>query len=185
MHGNEPKSVYVCRRFIDLLQADPDVGAHVSWIIVPVVNPDGLERRKRKNARGVDLNRNFPTKNWELSRRPRSRMYGGSGPASEPETKAVIRAVERFQPAWIVTVHSIDRGRFCNNYDGPARKLAQKMARHNKYPVRASIGYPTPGSFGTWAGIERGIPTLTLELPSHHSSKRCWQYNRNALLCTL
>ena len=32
------------------------------------------------------------------------------------------------------------------------------------YPVEASIGYPTPGSFGTYAGIERQIPTITLEL---------------------
>jgi protein MpaA len=32
------------------------------------------------------------------------------------------------------------------------------------YPIEENIGYPTPGSFGTWAGIERNIPTITLEL---------------------
>ena len=32
------------------------------------------------------------------------------------------------------------------------------------YPVEGDIGYPTPGSFGTWAGIEKNIPTITLEL---------------------
>ena len=52
----------------------------------------------------------------------------------------------------------------------------------SSYPVTTSIGYSTPGSFGTWAGVERGIPTVTLELPSHHSAKRCWADNRRALL---
>lgn len=52
----------------------------------------------------------------------------------------------------------------------------------NGYPVAATIGYPTPGSFGAWAGIELGIPVITLELPSHDSPKRCWEDNREALL---
>jgi protein MpaA len=94
----------------------------------------------------------------------------------------VVNLVERFRPAAIVSIHSIDRSRECNNYDGPGEELARAMGRINGYPVRGSIGYPTPGSLGTWAGIERGIPTVTLELPSHHSPKRCWQDNRDALL---
>jgi protein MpaA len=56
------------------------------------------------------------------------------------------------------------------------------MERYNGYPVVTSMGYPTPGSFGTWAGIERNIPTVTLELPSHHSPKKCWEDNHRALL---
>jgi murein peptide amidase A len=73
--------------------------------------------------------------------------------------------------------------RYCNNYDGPGRALAFAMRRHNRYPVTASIGYPTPGSFGAWAGAEHNIPTITLELPSRHSPKRCWEDNFEALLC--
>ncbi len=148
---------------------------------MPLVNPDGFQRRKRRNARKVDINRNFPTKNWEVGN-PRSRMFGGFKPASEPETKAVIRLIEQYKPDAIVTVHSINRNRFCNNFDGPGRALARQMSRHNGYPVTSTIGYPTPGSFGTWAGVERGIPTITLELPSHHSARRCWEDNREALL---
>ena len=45
-----------------------------------------------------------------------------------------------------------------------------------------SIGYPTPGSLGCWAGVERSLATITLELPSHHSPKCCWEDNRSALL---
>ena len=42
--------------------------------------------------------------------------------------------------------------------------ISEKISGIIGYPVEKSIGYPTPGSFGTWAGIERKIPTITLEL---------------------
>lgn len=180
-HGDEPKSVRLCERFIDLLTGDLSLQRRANWIIIPLVNPDGFDRRKRRNANRIDLNRNFPTKNWTRSSQ-RSRMFGGEKPASEPETQAVMRIIHRYKPGVIVTVHSIDRDRFCNNFDGPARRIANRMSRSNGYPVTSSIGYPTPGSFGNWAGKERRIPTITLELPSLHSHKKCWDENRDALL---
>lgn len=180
-HGDEPKGVYVARRLIEHLEADSSAGRGVRWLIVPIVNPDGYERRKRRNANFVDINRNFPTESWTTTS-SRSRMFGGIKPASEPETRAVVAAVKRYRPARIVTIHSINEHRHCNNYDGPGKALAVAMGRINGYPVAGSLGYATPGSFGTWAGVERGIATVTLELPSHHSPKRCWEDNRRALL---
>lgn len=184
-HGDEPKSVHLVERLIEEISIGQEEAnarkRRVRWILMPLVNPDGFQRRKRRNARNVDINRNFPTTNWEVGN-PRSRMFGGFKPASEPETKAVIRLIEQYKPDAIVTVHSINRNRYCNNFDGPGRVLARQMSRHNGYPVTSTIGYPTPGSFGTWAGVERGIPTITLELPSHHSARRCWEDNREALL---
>jgi protein MpaA len=181
VHGDEPKSVTVARRLIELLDADPHTASGARWVVIPVVNPDGYARRRRRNARQVDINRNFPTETWKESAK-RSRMFGGTAPASEPETRAVIEATLRYRPARIVSIHSIDQSRHCNNYDGPGRAVARLMARFNGYPVVPSMGYPTPGSLGTWAGVERDIPTITLELPSHHSPKRCWEENRRALL---
>ena len=177
LHGDEPKGVYVARRLIEHLTTCQPLR---SVIVVPVANPDGYNRRSRRNASGVDLNRNFPTNDWTPA--PKSgRYYSGPSPASEPETQALIAVIESRRPAVIVAIHSINRLRHCNNYDGPARKIAEAMSRRNKYPVQASIGYPTPGSLGTWAGIELGIPIITLELPSHHSPKRCWVENLDAL----
>lgn len=180
-HGDEPKSVYVAFRLIEALAAQRSGSLTGSWIVVPIANPDGFARRKRRNANKVDINRNFPTANFSPGS-PRSRMYGGPSPASEPETRCIVDLIEAERPTRIVTIHSIGRNRYCNNYDGPAEDWAKSMGRLNGYPVAASIGYPTPGSFGTWAGIERRIPTITLELPSHHSSKQCWQDNAQALL---
>jgi len=81
-HGDEPKGVFVARRWIDLLRADRAASDSARWVLVPLVNPDGYAVRKRCNARRVDINRNFPTKNWVLGSQ-RSRMYGGPAPASE------------------------------------------------------------------------------------------------------
>ena len=181
VHGDEPKGVLIARRLIDHLDAEPPAGGDTRWLIVPVVNPDGYELRRRRNARKVDINRNFPTANWSETSK-RSRMYGGNEPASEPETRAVMSAVEHSCPAAIIAVHSIGEHKHCNNYDGPGQAMAEIMQSHNAYPVHSSIGYATPGSLGTWAGIERNMPTVTLELPSHHSPKRCWQDNRRAVL---
>lgn len=181
MHGDEPKSMFVARRLVQELTGGAGQQSGGRWLVLPCVNPDGSSKRRRRNAAGVDINRNFPTKNWQISS-PRSRMFGGHKPASEPETRAVIRAIDRFGPDVVITIHSISSRRFCVNYDGPGRSVAAMMARRNGYPLRASIGYPTPGSFGTWAGMERGIPTITLELPSHHSMQACWRENREALL---
>ncbi len=180
-HGDEPKSVIVARRLVELLESEPALSRVMRWVVVPVVNPDGYEERKRRNANRVDINRNFPTRNWSATSK-RSRMFGGDKPGSEPETRAVMTAVRRYRPVRIITIHSIGRGRECNNYDGPGKTAAAAMGRVNGYPVTASIGYPTPGSFGNWAGVERNIPIVTLELPSRHSPKRCWEDNRQALL---
>jgi protein MpaA len=151
---------------------------------MPVVNPDGYAVRRRRNANRVDLNRNLPTSDWAPTPR-RSRFYGGPAPASEPETQALIRLIETVRPVEIVSIHSISDHRYCNNFDGPGGRLARAMAGCNGYPVRGSIGYATPGSFGSWAGGELQIPTVTLELPSHHSPRRCWEDNRAALLVGL
>ena len=190
-HGDEPKGVYLarllCEHLVDHVggavacapASDSLVGLHL--IVVPVVNPDGYAVRRRRNANGVDLNRNFPTADWSASP-PSRRFHGGLSAASEPETRAIVRLIRSCQPAAIITLHSIGERRHCNNYDGPAEQLARAMASCNGYPVRGSIGYPTPGSFGSWAGLELGIPTVTLELPSHHSPRQCWEANRAALL---
>ena len=53
----------------------------------------------------------------------------------------------------------------CVNYDGPAAAWAEAVAAACGWPARGEIGYPTPGSFGSWLGVDRGLPILTLELP--------------------
>ncbi len=181
IHGDEPKAKYVADQLVETVTHIGPEATDNPLCIVPLVNPDGYARRRRKNARGVDLNRNFPTANWEPSN-PRRRYYGGPAPASEPEAQALIELIDRLDPIRVISIHAISKGLECNNFDGPAADLAERMARHNGYPVQPHIGYPTPGSFGTWIGIDRGIPSVTLELPTRTSRQRDWKTNREALL---
>ncbi len=177
IHGDEPKSVYVAQKLIEHLRCHPP-GRTV--VVVPMANPDGYAKRRRRNAAGVDINRNFPTSDWTPAPQWR-RFYPGPTPGSEPETRSMIALIESVRPNRIISIHSIDRHRHCNNFDGPGKHLAQAMGQRNKYRVRASMGYPTPGSLGVWAGCERRIAMVTLELPSHRSPQRCWEDNRDAL----
>ena len=113
----------------------------------------------------MDLNRNFPTKNFgqdgsSAGDNPEN-YYGGKEPASEIETRFVIDILEKYQPKLVITLHAPYK---IVNYDGPAEAIAQKISDIIGYPVESSIGYPTPGSFGTYCGVERNIPTITLEL---------------------
>ncbi|MBI5366604.1 MAG: DUF2817 domain-containing protein [Planctomycetes bacterium] len=178
VHGDERSAIRVgqelCRR---LAAGAPPLGRRV--VVVPVLNPDGAARGRRANARGVDLNRNLPTRNWaDVSLRRKDDP--GAAPASEPETAALLALVERLRPDRIVAIHAAMK---VNNYDGPGGlPLARRMAEHNRYPVRGAIGYPTPGSFGTWAGVERGIPMVTLEV---EAGARAWDRNAAALLDVL
>ena len=152
MHGDEPQGKYLIQEYLKS-------NTETKLLFIPCLNPDGVKRNTRVNANGVDLNRNFPTKNWELTEK--NNFYGGKEPASEIETKFLINVIEEYKPELILTLHAPYK---VVNYDGDALNIAQKISEIIKYPVEASIGYPTPGSFGTWAGIENNIPTITLEL---------------------
>jgi len=153
-------------------------GAHV--IVAPFVNPDGFFRspRIRMNARGVDVNRNFDTPLWRekalnewntrLGRNPR--RFPGNEPSSEAETKFQVDLIARFHPTKILSVHAPLN---VMDYDGPTSLTLDRFAKeyvHECYQLRSrlrakSTGY-FPGSLGNYAGVERGIPTVTLELPS-------------------
>src|SRR4051794_33864708 len=93
IHGDEPAGLRIVRALRRI--ASKVEGAQL-WVIW-TVNPDGLRADSRKNARGVDLNRNFPYR-WRDDVPQSSGYYPGPRPASEPETKAVMRFAERIHP---------------------------------------------------------------------------------------
>jgi murein peptide amidase A len=179
IHGDESTSVDLTTNLIALIEHRPNLVSEKQVAILRVANPDGYAAQRRVNAHGVDLNRNFPASNYKNSRR-----YGKES-ASEPETRAILAALDQLQPVLIISIHSIDNDRECNNYDGPAEDVATLMSGYNKYPVAPTIGYPTPGSMGTYCGIDRKIPMITLELPRGAPGEESWERNREALIAVI
>lgn len=128
-------------------------------LFIPCLNPDGMAINQRQNSNGVDLNRNFPTNNWQYSER--NQYFGGDKPASEIETKFILDVFEMYKPELILTIHAPYK---VVNYDGPAEVYAEKISEITGYETSSDIGYPTPGSMGNYFGVERNIPIITLEL---------------------
>lgn len=164
IHGNEVSAIELGRALLDTLlqtKANPQL----SLLVIPLANPDGFSAGTRRNANDVDLNRNFATENWQPEN-PAAYLYSGTAPASEPETQILQKIISRQQPQFIFSIHS---PLACVNWDGPADELAQELAIRTGYPAKPDIGYSTPGSFGTYAGVERQIPTITLELNQYET----------------
>jgi protein MpaA len=156
VHGDEPSSV---EAVVGLAGRLDGVG---TVILVPALNPDGLARNLKNSARDVDLNRNFASRNWRAEHAPG--YFPGPAPLSEPETRLLVGLVDAHAPRGVVAVHAPFA---CVNYDGPpsAAAWAGEVAAACGWPARGDIGYPTPGSLGSWLGVDRGLPVLTLELP--------------------
>lgn len=186
-HGDEPESQYVALCLVDYLLVHTELYSDMRIAVIPTSNPDGTLENTRVNANHVDGNRNFPAKNWKKQRRI-NKFYGGSGPGSEPETQAIMLAVESLKPTLVISIHVAIKESvpFCIDPDGPnAEKYAKVMSKHNGYTVIEDMGYDTPGSFGTWAGKERNIPILTLELRDFQHWPDLWERHRDALAAVI
>jgi len=177
VHGDELPTVYLLLKLAHYLEANPQVLKDKCVVIVPLVNPDGFFAKTpgRVNANGIDINRNFPTKDWrgqalrqwKRKYQGNRRYFPGFKSGSEQETLFQIALIKRYRPQKILTVHS-PLGFY--DFDGPSadlnsiEKWLDKISRETNHPLK-KYGY-FPGSLGNYAGHERNIFTLTLELPS-------------------
>lgn len=171
IHGDELSSVSVAFKWIDLADHFPaDSFRPVYWRFIPALNPDGVfaARSRRVNANGVDLNRNFPTANWEhdsrsyWEQRTRKdpRHWPGAKSLSEPESQFLHQQMESFKPHLIVSIHApygvLD-------FDGPS------TPPHRLGGLHLNLLGIFPGSLGNYSGLHKGIPIVTIELPNAKS----------------
>ena len=173
-HGEEPQGKYLIERFIKKIKEE-NLNFKNNLYFIPCLNPDGMEKGKRGNYNNVDLNRNFPTKNYQVTTFD-DETTSGSFANSEKETGFLSNIIETIKFDVILSFHAPFA---IVNYDGNALNIAQKISQITGYPIQADIGYPTPGSFGTFCGVERNIPTITLEVSDKLSKEELWEQNKD------
>jgi protein MpaA len=160
IHGNETAGRAVVQR---LAQGAPPAGT--CWHLLSTLNPDGVARGTRQNARGVDLNRNFPYR-WSGGGRPFDVFFPGRARASERETRAALAMVRAIRPD--VTIWYHQHRTMTVRPPLPWREaLAGAYARVARLPVQT---YPGPELFGTassWQHAEFPLSlALVIELPA-------------------
>lgn len=164
IHGDERTASSLVFHWIGHAE---NLAADTHWRFIPAANPDGLlaQPPKRTNSNGVDLNRNFPTAQWDKDAvsywtqktKKDPRRFPGKAPLSEPESKFLHAQIDSFKPDVIVSIHApfgvLD-------FDGPSVP-PQKLGR--LYLDQVGI---YPGSLGNYGGKSLNIPVVTVELPS-------------------
>lgn len=169
IHGDELSSASLALHWIALVQQRPAplMPRPLQWRFIPLLNPDGLLHQppRRVNARGVDLNRNFPTPNWERDApvywqqrtKKDPRRYPGPSPLSEPESRFLHTQMQQYAPDLIVSIHApygvLD-------FDGPSVPPS-RLGR--LYLDQVGV---FPGSLGHYGGVHKGVPVVTIELPN-------------------
>ncbi len=165
IHGDEYSAISITYLWmLNMLQHTNE--NRQDWLFLPLANPDGLFRNPatRINANNVDLNRNFPSPDWDELAIPywekyykkNKRRYPGPSASSEPENQWLVKLIDEFNPDAIISVHApyglID-------YDGPDHATPNKIGalKHRELGTY-------PGSLGRYAGEYLKIPVLTLEL---------------------
>ena len=160
IHGDETGAGSLVRYWLERLN---EIDPRNDWRIVPVLNPDGFKAKTRTNANNVDLNRNFPTRDWnelaalywkkQTSSNPR--RFPGSVAGGEPEVKCAMKHIEDYKPEFVVSIHT---PLAVLDFDGPKVKPPSFS-----YLPWKSLGN-FPGSLGRFMWVERNTPVLTAEL---------------------
>ena len=196
MHSGESGPEILLTAAKSLLSENPTVFEKTGLAIFPVVSADMREAMAdgappyiRKNARGVDLNRNFDAL-WEVhdesyglsSFMPESPTYHGSMPNSEPETQAVISVMEKAKPRAVYSYHHLcsvtsDRALTAHESAGDEEFLGRANALSRIYSdaFRASLDLPrnedtdvvlgcSVGSLPSWCYKNGSVPCFDFEM---------------------
>jgi protein MpaA len=150
--------------------------------VIRDINPDGSARRTRQNARGVDLNRNFPRR-WRQIGRRGDLEYSGSRPLSEPEARIARRLIRQLRPALTIWFHQplalVDR----SGGDAEDIRIQRRFAALSGLPLRRIA--PLPGTATRWQNYTFPGTSFVVELPAGKLPReRLARYTRAVLAVT-
>lgn len=179
VHGNEPEGIACAHGLLDLFAKSFPYKLRLD--IIPTLNLDGALKGERRNGNGVDLNRNLPTNDW-TAKYDQEKYFPGKTANSEPESQATVKYLKTNKTTFIISLHSWHP---LLNINGACHEEAEVIKKITHYEIKESIGYPTPGCLGTYAGLERDIPTLTYEIERGLSTKKILSTHCKAIVESL
>lgn len=178
-HGDEVEGVYVLKELFSWLKTEHSL-KDLPIIVIPILNVDGYRASTRVNAHQVDLNRNYPTKDW-TKEHTETKYNPGPKALSEPENVYLDDLMKKYPPNFILSFHT---WKPILNYNGDTQDVAEFLSTYNKYPIASDIGYSTPGSFGTYVPEKYKAGVLTFECPAlatNKTLKDIWKENETGL----
>ena len=164
MHGNETGGIPITKR----LQQLGAPGTTAMWII-KTLSPDALVRHQRKNARGVDINRNGSDL-WKGTARAPD-YYPGPSALSEPETRAYVSFLDAISPDLVLIYHQAANG--VDSYHAKDMGLVNGLARRMRMPVQSfNCDGECTGTLTGWFNKTHSGTALTIELPASVNSTK-------------
>lgn len=206
IHGGYSwNTVSLAYQAMDYLKANPSViPANVKVTVIPVLNPDGLNKAvgttsrftkanvstsqtvltaSRFNANNVDLSRNFDC-DWKTTGVWQTRsVSGGSKVFSEPESLAIKNYIETHKLSAVVVWYSAAGGVYASSCTGTVSpetvSLTDAYAKASGYPAHQSFDfYATTGDMVNWLA-KINIPAISVLLTTHTDSE--WEKNKKGI----
>ncbi|MBY0517367.1 MAG: DUF2817 domain-containing protein [Bacteriovoracaceae bacterium] len=178
-HGDEVEGIHVLKELFNWLKHEHSL-KDLPIVVVPILNVDGYRASTRVNAHMVDLNRNYPTKDWSPEA-SQPKYNPGPKALSEPENQYLVKLLDKYRPGFIISFHT---WKPILNFNGDCQDVAEYLSTYNKYPIAGDIGYPTPGSFGAFVPDKYKSGVLTFECPPLSEDlgfKEIWNENEKGL----
>jgi predicted deacylase len=176
--GYEWNTIALADELLIYVNEHPEIiPSDVTLFVLRNINPDGDARAHTKEGRvndhGVDLNRNFP-ENWQAEWDrdgcwDYAETTGGSGPGSEPETKAVMNFLSSHRVEALISYHSAALGVFPGGepWDEDSIELAKALAKVTYYPYPPiDTGCYYTGTLADYA-VSLGAAAVDMELRNH------------------
>ena len=168
-------------RWIDLLADEmarrPELFQSNEVLVFRAGNPDGLMKKASENARGVLINRNFPSRRY----RPLPDMSSGAGPATEAETRALLDNLYTFHPRRVIHL-TATTARTKAYYNRSAREIAGELQRAYSLDILPLDIEQYPGSLEDFADgtLEAGV--LSIQLNVGNDWQQIWARHQPAIL---
>lgn len=164
LSGNDLASVRMLDALLERLVQQPQLLNGRRAVLVRDPHPDGLAEHIAVNARGVDLNRNFPSPRFTAS----PTRETGPHPASEAETRVLLRLIGDARPVRVVHVRTgkSDRARVTGS--AACLELLEELRSRFAIDVATFDGEFKAGSLEEFAATRLKAQVLIIDLPSKH-----------------